>query len=422
MMSTKTSVPILIVLVFVLALAFAASWFARSSEQNVRAKLIDEHISLANKMRDEHLYREAISEFGKPLEEPALARAKKSNISYLIATIYFDDLKDYEHALAYYVRAKFYDEKNPQKATIEQRIVACLEQLGRTQDAQYRLANATYLAGEKTAKYPGRVVAKIGDREITRGELEAQLEKLPEQQRAQFQNDAAKLEFLRQYIASELIYDAAKAAGMDKDEQVRERLSQVEKMLLTNKYLQEKIQNPIQVSDTEIKLYYDAHHDDLAEGRRVKIAHILLGSEKEANDVLARLKNGADFADLVRSASLDNSTKDTSGVLGFVAEETDFVPSIGENKDVAQSLLRLQKNDLSDVIKIDKGYHIFKIVDVIPRHELTRDEAKPRIIAALRRDKASEAEQKLIDEMLKARQVVIYEGEFQTGSDNAKRQ
>jgi peptidyl-prolyl cis-trans isomerase C len=420
-MSTKISLPILALAVISLIVALAVGWLPGPSEHNTRLSQANEHISLANKMRDEHLPREAVLEFALSLESPTLPKQKKSNISYLIANIYYDDLKDYEKALAYYLRAKFYDESNPQKTTIEQRIVASLEKLGRSQDAQYRLASATYLAGEQTAKYPGRVVAKIGNREITRGELEAQLEKLPPQQRAHIKDDASKLDFLRQYIAGELIYDAAKSEGLDKDQQVRDRLAQIEKVLLTDRYMQEKVQNTVLLTDTEINLYYEAHRKELAEPRRVKVAHILFDSEKAARDVLSRLKAGGDFDGVARQHSLDNATKDKGGVLGFVIEGSSFVPSIGDNKEIAESLLRLDRDTLSEVMKTEKGYHIFKILEVAPHRELTFDEAKPRIVAALRQQKESEAQQKLIEQMLKAREVVIYEGEFQTGSKNAEK-
>jgi hypothetical protein len=108
----------------------------------------------------------------------------------------------------------------------------------------------------------GAVVARIRDREITMNELEDEIEKLPPSVQEQFRDKEGKLKFLQGYLGSELLYHAALRRGLDKDKDIQEGVFQFRKQMMINRLLADEIPQDIEISESEIKLYYGAHQEE----------------------------------------------------------------------------------------------------------------------------------------------------------------
>ncbi len=89
----------------------------------------------------------------------------------------------------------------------------------------------------------------------------------------------------------------------------------------------------------------------------VHARHILVSSQATANDVLAKLKGGADFAALAAQYSQDTSTRQTGGDLGWFARGELLEPTV---EDAAFSL---QANQTSGPVKSKLGYHSVQTVE-----------------------------------------------------------
>ena len=244
-----------------------------SENKSVKPPDASSRISLAAKLIDKGLNDEAVTEYEAAIKSPTISAQKRSNLCYLIANIYFEKEKDYQKALAYYVRAKHHDPQSPVLQKITERTVTCLERIGRSLDAQNVLSNATYLAGEETRNFPGKIVAQIGDRKITMGELDNEIQKLPPEEQKRFlYDDAVKLNFLRQYVGNKLMYQMAKRAGYDKDEKIRQRLDDLEKMLMIQKLYKERVSDIVKITPEEVQLYFKAHKDEFAKPETRQVA------------------------------------------------------------------------------------------------------------------------------------------------------
>jgi len=212
------------------------------------------------------LYTQAIETYKQYLDNYNIEPREQANINYIIANTYFDRLKDYENALAYYLKIKHLYPNSSLIEDVNKRIVSCLERLERSEDAQQALDESVQLDQSKVKKKrPGAVIARIGKREITQGDLDFEISQLPQSVRDQFRTKEKKLEFLRDYVATELLFDTAKRAGFDKDPDVIEGAFQAKKMLMVRKLVQERVAKKINIQDSDIQLYYEAHKDDYAE-------------------------------------------------------------------------------------------------------------------------------------------------------------
>ena len=224
---------------------------------------------LANVFYNQQLYQQAVAEYIDYLNQYPIDDKEQANISYMIANIYYERLYDYENALAYYLRIKyFYPESNLQ-AEVGKKMVECLERLKRSTDAQQLVEQTAALdESQKPTSRPGEVIARIGDRQITTGDLQYELSRMPVYLRDQIQTPEQKVAFLKEYIVQELLFDSAKRKGLDNDQEVREGIRQAEKSLMAQKLLQQELEKESRLenyTNADVELYFKANKDKYSE-------------------------------------------------------------------------------------------------------------------------------------------------------------
>jgi peptidyl-prolyl cis-trans isomerase D len=135
---------------------------------------------------------------------------------------------------------------------------------------------------------------------------------------------------------------------------------------------------------------------------RVRASHIILmtmgKSEEEikqvearAQDVLAKVKAGGDFAELAKQYSEDTGNKDNGGDLGWVVRGQ-MVPAF------EQATFALQAGQISDVVKTEYGYHVIKVHERDRAHMQTFDEVKEQIRQEIAQQKQQEQRLRKMDE------------------------
>jgi foldase protein PrsA len=128
----------------------------------------------------------------------------------------------------------------------------------------------------------------------------------------------------------------------------------------------------IEVTDDELKTYFEENKESLGEAEQVKASHILVDDEVTAKEVKQKLTDGADFAELAKEYSTDEGTKENGGELGFFARGT----MVTEFEDVA---FPLPVNEISDPVKTEYGYHIIKVEEKKKAKEADFDDSKAEI-------------------------------------------
>jgi peptidyl-prolyl cis-trans isomerase C len=126
--------------------------------------------------------------------------------------------------------------------------------------------------------------------------------------------------------------------------------------------LSDYVTKDVQVTDEEIKEYFDSHQKDYGgQPEQVKASHILLKTEEEANAVIAQLQKStnlsADFAQLAKEKSTEPGAKDSGGQLGYF-EAGSMVPEF-EKAAFAQKVGTISTSP----VKTDFGYHVIYVED-----------------------------------------------------------
>jgi tetratricopeptide (TPR) repeat protein len=251
----KRVIPILVLSVFLMSC---------SNGGNSLSMSVEKQKEYANKLKEQGLFKQAVNEFKKLQDRGKLSDKENANISYLIGKIYMDDLNDYQNALAEFTRVKVILPESDLTQEVNTRTIECLERLGKPLDAQ-REAERLSTINKKAEMPKGTVVAKIRDRSITKEDLDNEIRKLPSYVQEMYKDDSKKAEFLKQFIATELMYDSAKRRNFENDKDIVEKTFQAKKSFMVQKLFEEEMKGKLTISESDLKNYYEAHKKDYVE-------------------------------------------------------------------------------------------------------------------------------------------------------------
>jgi len=218
-------------------------------------------------------------------------------------------------------------------------------------------------------------------------------------ERFMFDNEKVNLRYIKvdpaAFIPEVKLTDEEVQAYFDKN---KESLREPERVRIEYiVYAPERFTDKADVADAEIQRYYDAHQTDYQVPEQVRARHILLKVapdaddalkaevRKKAEEVLAKVKAGEDFAELAKQYSED-STAGEGGDLGLF----DRGKMVKPFEDAA---FALAPGATSDIVETTFGFHIIKVEAKQEAHTRTLDEARAQILATLKQEKARELAQ-----------------------------
>ncbi len=132
---------------------------------------------------------------------------------------------------------------------------------------------------------------------------------------------------------------------------------------------------PESPSDDDLQNLYDENAELYTNPERRRAQHILVESEELADDLLEKIKQGADFTELAKANSEDSSSSEEGGDLGFFEREL-----MGTEFDEAAFAMSI--GDVSDVVSTEYGYfHIIKLTDIEAETMQAFDEVEEQLAA-----------------------------------------
>lgn len=86
---------------------------------------------------------------------------------------------------------------------------------------------------------------------------------------------------------------------------------------------------------------------------KIKCSHILVKKQSEALSILEKLRKGESFDKLAKELSIDRGSGKRGGDLGFFWRGVMVKP-------FEAASFKLEKNEISEPVKTEFGYHIIK--------------------------------------------------------------
>lgn len=245
------------------------------------------------------------------------------------------------------------------------------------------------------------VIVKTDSGDLTQGEFYSQVKEL------------AGTALLEQVVMNQILTSKYEAS----EEEVEEQLASYEEMygdsfatlLESNGYtdesfreslrfqiLQQKAMEDQEVTDEEIEAYYEKGQYEL------HTRHIVAYSMEEAEEFLALINEGADFATIAKENSVDTTTAENGGDL-------EWLTVADMDTAFAEAAYALEVNEVSQVIETTLGYEIIQLVEKREVEDYASlEEQKEDIEATVLAQKVSTTEWETIEaELLKEANVVI---------------
>ena len=216
-----------------------------------------------------------------------------------------------------------------------------------------------------------RVLATVDDTRITEKEYEEYLKARQLQQPPVPDKDKEKEIVLDEMINRIVLAKEAEKNNLDREPDVHFQLERQRENILARAMLRKYLnENPI--SDEEIEKRYQEEVEKTHK-TEYKARHILLKTEEEAQQTLAQLKKGANFAALAKARSTDVRSGKDGGNLGWF-NQGQMIP------DFFNAVMALKKGEISPApVKTEFGWHIIKLEDTRPLRTPALEDVKSGI-------------------------------------------
>jgi peptidyl-prolyl cis-trans isomerase D len=152
----------------------------------------------------------------------------------------------------------------------------------------------------------------------------------------------------------------------------------------------EHAESGIEVTEQALKEYYEQVKERFTTQEQRHGRHILItvgdgvddaAARKKAEELTAKAKAGADFAQLAKENSKDAGSAQQGGDLGLATRDV-FVGPFGD------ALFSMAAGEIRGPVKSEFGYHVIKLDEIQPGHVKSYDEAHAELEADYRKERA----------------------------------
>ena len=253
---------------------------------------------------------------------------------------------------------------------------------------------------------PEDVLVRTPELVITRADWEAELTRIPSEQRVAFTASSQRVQLaLNNLLVNRTLALRARAKGLDKEPAMERRVAIEMERFLAALYLDRL--------DTEAGAEFDRMTErNVARARelylvnqakymaqeQIDVMHILFDTTKRGKDAAlasatearAKLAAGADFSALAKEVSDDPSAARNGGRINALTR--------GKTDPAFEQAAFALKNpgDLSEPVQSRFGFHVIRLEDRKAARQRTLIEAQPQIIAEMRQKYISDAREAAI--------------------------
>ena len=188
-------------------------------------------------------------------------------------------------------------------------------------------------------------------------------------------------------IGREVLIQEADKQGIGARPDVKNAIDNARQSIIINAMLADYVKkNP--VKDADIKAEYDKVKAQSGD-KEYHARHILVATEDEAKQIIAKLKGGAKFEDLAKQ-SKDPGSAQNGGDLDW-ASPASFVP------EFSKAMTSLQKGAITETpVHSQFGWHVIKLEDVRPAKIPPLEEVKQQVAESLQQRKLAAYREELL--------------------------
>jgi parvulin-like peptidyl-prolyl isomerase len=205
---------------------------------------------------------------------------------------------------------------------------------------------------------------------------------------------------INNWIERKLIDMEALSRHYERQPDLRDMAHRYENELLKITYIKRIIQPQVKVTDEAMIEYYASHQKDYMKPARYKIQQILVEKEEDAQEILANLKNGADFSWIAEKKSVD-LTVSKGG-------EPVWVTKADLPKPVKDIIDTMNFGDISPIVKyVDNTFRIIKLQDIYQAQVEEYDKVRASVQQAFFNEQINSLLEKYLNQLKKDTEITI---------------
>jgi peptidyl-prolyl cis-trans isomerase C len=228
-------------------------------------------------------------------------------------------------------------------------------------------------------------VATVNGKAIPAARMEAVVKQVVAQGK---QPDSPQLReaIKKDLIGREVMIQEADKQGVGTRADVKAALENTRQSIIINAMLSDYVKkNP--VSDAEIKAEYDKYKATVGD-KEYHARHILVETEQQAKDIIAKLKGGAKFEELAKQSK--DGSANNGGDLDWAAPSSYVKP-------FSDAMVALKDGQVTQTpVKSQFGYHVIKLEGTRPAKLPSLDEVKGQVAESLTQKKVAAYREDLI--------------------------
>ena len=305
------------------------------------------------------------------------------------------------------------------------------------------------------------IIARVNDQIITRSDYDRAMKEVDQEARqhgaTMQQMSEIHKDLLRNLIDQQLWLSKGKELGINGETELINRLNEIRKQynlatledleksaveqgvsyedfkanirnqIITQQVMRDRVGRHLNFTPGEVQRYFEAHKQDYSQPESVKLSEILVSTgdagaddpakvaaaKAKADDIVAKLKAGADFAQISKTSS-EAQTAAEGGDLGTFKR--------GQlNKVFEDATFGLKTGEVSDPIRTKQGFVIFKVVQHIPGGVPAFKDVEPQVEESYYESKMEPAIRDYLTTMREEAYIDIKPGFEDTGASANKR-
>ncbi|MEW6746468.1 MAG: peptidylprolyl isomerase [Planctomycetota bacterium] len=167
----------------------------------------------------------------------------------------------------------------------------------------------------------------------------------------------AALAIARDWARASALRRAIEASGLLDDAEVLRNTQHYREDVILAQLYEKYIYADITVTEEQIRTYYEEHREsDFTQPPEVRLGHIVVTTEEEAQAILRRLEAGEDFGVIAREVSIDKTSAAHGGRVGWVRPGQILA-------EVETKAFALPVGSIDGPIRSPVGYHVIQVVD-----------------------------------------------------------
>ena len=281
--------------------------------------------------------------------------------------------------------------------------VALVPPAGAKTAAKSASAKGTSSARSKSKPKPkagadtSAVLFRIGHATITSADVQKRLDELPEGVRPNYTTPEGRRQLLDRMVEERVWMMAAEGAGVPTRPKVVQQLEQQRRDLIIRTYLAEVMAANPAPSDSEARIYYDAHIADYKIPATASVRHIQTKKQNDAKRVLQWARSGQDWNKLCARYSTDSLTRTNGGSLGTITREGQF-QVLGRQPALAETVFAIGAGKFGGPCGTERGWHVLKVDEVKPESVRPFDQVRPTIVRQLSGQRSQDFYRTKLDE------------------------